>query len=259
MRLPSLNSLRLRLPLILVFLLISALAVPQGAVQVPKVSIEVGKAGSGDDIASSLQILALLTVLSIAPAILMLTTAFTRIIIIFSFLRQAIGTPTIPPNQVVVGLSLFMTFFVMAPTYQEINEKAITPYMNPQKGKKITFDQAVTRAEKPVRDFMLKNTYSQDLRLFVDMSKQENVTRENLPLTTLIPAFIISELKTAFIIGFYIFIPFLIIDLIVSSGLMSMGMMMLPPTVVSMPVKLLVFVLADGWGTLVHAILQGYR
>lgn len=251
------NGTRILLVVLLTFGAVAAFG--QGAVAVPKVSLEVGKSASGDDISSSLQILALLTILSVAPAILMLTTAFTRIVIIFSFLRQALGTPTIPPNQVILGLSLFLTFFVMGPTYSEVNEKALKPYMTSDKSKQVTFEEALTRAEIPVREFMLKNTYSSDLRLFVEMSGQKSATRENVPLTSLIPAFIVSELKTAFIIGFYIFVPFLIIDLIVASGLMSMGMMMLPPTVISLPVKLLVFVLADGWATLIGAVLQGYR
>ncbi len=220
-----------------------------------KLSVELGaKPGSQGEVSTSLQVLALLTILSLAPALMILTTAFTRIVIIFSFLRSAMGTPSIPPNQVVIGLSLFLTFFVMAPTYEQINTNALQPYMK----KDITFDQAVERAQKPVREFMLKNTYSKDLRMFLDVRK-ENATRENVSLVTLIPAFVISELKTAFIIGFYIFVPFLIIDLVVASGLMSMGMMMLPPTVVSLPAKLLIFVLADGWSVLVNAILQGYR
>lgn len=223
-------------------------------VQIPKVSLEIGKSGSGDDVSSTLQVLALLTVLSLAPALMILTTAFTRIVIIFSFLRNAMGTPSIPPNQVVIGLSIFLTFFVMGPTYEQINSTALQPYMK----KQISFEQAVENAQKPVREFMLKNTYSKDLRMFLDIRK-ENATREDVSLVSLIPAFVISELKTAFIIGFYIFVPFLIIDLVVASGLMSMGMMMLPPTVVSLPAKLLIFVLADGWSMLVNAILQGYR
>ncbi len=227
-------------------------------VPIPKLSVEIGKGGASDDVSTSLQILALLTVLSVAPAILILTTAFTRIVIIFSFVRNALGTPTIPPNQVLIGLSLFLTFFVMGPTYDRINQTALQPYLSKEAGKKIGFDEALDRAQKPLREFMLKNTYNADLRLFLDLRK-EKATRENVSLVSLIPAFIISELKTAFIIGFYVFVPFLIIDLIVASGLMSMGMMMLPPTVVSLPVKVLVFVLADGWATLVSAILQGYR
>ena len=226
--------------------------------QVPSLNINLGPGKSSDEVSSSLQILALLTVLSVAPAILILTTAFSRIVIIFGFVRNALGTPSIPPNQVLIGLSLFLTFFVMGPTYQEINEQALQPYLTSDKAKKITFDEAAKRAEKPLRAFMLKNTYSKDLKMFLDM-RNEKATREDVSLTALIPAFVISELKTAFIVGFYIFVPFLIIDLIVASGLMSMGMMMLPPTVVSLPAKLLVFVLADGWSMLVQTILQGYR
>lgn len=244
-----------KLFLVLLLGLVAAHALGQAPVSIPKISVEVGKAGGEDDVSASLQILALLTVLSVAPAILILTTAFSRIVIIFSFLRQALGTPSIPPNQVLIGLSLFLTFFVMGPTYSEINEKALQPYMK----KEIKFDAALAQAEAPIRDFMIKNTYSKDLRMFVDLGKMKDASRDTVPLNALIPAFIISELKTAFIIGFYIFIPFLIIDLIVASGLMSMGMMMLPPTVVSLPVKLLVFVLADGWATLTAAIMQGYR
>lgn len=250
--------------LILVFCLLGTFAFAQQAgtssVAVPNFSINLGPQGGaagkpGQDVSTSLQILALLTVLSLAPAIMILTTAFTRIIIIFSFVRQAIGTPTIPPNQVIVGLSLFLTFFIMGPTYKKINDDALQPFLK----KEISQDIAVKRAEAPIREFMLKNTYEKDLTLFMNIRKETAKTAQEVPLETLIPAFIISELKTAFIIGFYIFIPFLIIDLIVASALMSMGMMMMPPVVVALPAKLLVFVLADGWGTLVSAIVSGYR
>jgi flagellar biosynthesis protein FliP len=224
------------------------------ALTLPHVTVGVDSGTKTGDVASTLQILALLTVLSLAPAILMLTTAFTRIVIILSFLRQALGTPTIPPNQVVVGLSLFLTFFVMAPTYNEVNRTAIQPLMT----KKITTAQAVDRASKPMKAFMLKNTYERDLVLFMNIRHETAQTADQVSIVTLIPAFIISELKTAFIVGFYIFIPFLIIDLIVASSLMSMGMMMLPPTVVSLPAKILVFVLANGWTTLIAAIMAGY-
>ncbi|HVL40424.1 MAG TPA: flagellar type III secretion system pore protein FliP [Fimbriimonadaceae bacterium] len=243
-------------PIVLVILLmgLTALALPQ-QVAVPNISINVGGAKGADNVSTSLQILALLTVLSLAPAILILTTAFTRIVIIFGFLRQALGTQNIPPNQVLIGLSLFLTFFVMGPTYAEINETALKPVMNGQ----MKLEDAVERAQKPLKEFMLKNTYKKDLVLFANLRNEKPETREEISMLTVIPAFIISELKTAFIIGFYIFIPFLIIDLIIASGLMSMGMMMLPPVVVSLPAKVLVFVLADGWSTLVTAIMQGYR
>jgi flagellar biosynthetic protein FliP len=246
--------------LLALLLLLVAFAAAQksapSALPIPSLSLNLGGATANkNQVATSLQILALLTVLSVAPAILMLTTAFTRIVIVFSFVRSALGTPTIPPNQVLVGLSLFLTAFVMAPTYQKVNDAALKPLMAGTIGPDVAFDRAAT----PMRDFMLKSTYESDLRLFLTIRKEQPRTRNDLSLITLIPAFIISELKTAFIIGFYIFVPFLVIDLIVASSLMSMGMMMMPPTVVSLPAKILVFVLADGWGNLVSALLAGYR
>lgn len=226
---------------------------------VPSVNIGINPGGAGkkgaDDVSTSLQLMALLTVLSIAPALLILTTAFSRIVIIFSLLRTAMGTQNIPPNQIIIGLSLFMTFFVMAPTYEQVNSQALQPLMK----KQITFEQALDRAEKPVKAFMLKNTYKKDLQLFLDYRKEKPATRDQVSLISLIPAFIISELKTAFVVGFYLFIPFLIIDLIVASVLMSMGMMMMPPVVVSLPAKILIFVLADGWSVVVSAVLTGYK
>jgi flagellar biosynthesis protein FliP len=246
----------LRLSLVFLLMLCVGIAVAQQKTSgVPTLKLGIEGAKNQNEVSTSLQILALLTILSVAPAIMILTTAFTRIVIIFGFLRNALGTQTIPPNQVVIGLSLFLTFFVMAPTYGKINDTALKPFME----KKISMDEAVKRAQTPLREFMLKNTYEKDLLLFVNMRNEKPQSREDLSLITLIPAFIISELKTAFIIGFYIFIPFLIIDLIVASGLMSMGMMMLPPVVVSLPAKILVFILADGWSNIVNAIMQGYR
>jgi len=245
----------LRLTLIVLMVAFAVMATPQ-SVQVPSIQLGVGPAKGQDQLSTSLQLLALLTVLSIAPAILILSTAFTRIVIILSFVRTALGTQSIPPNQVIVGLSLFLTFFVMGPTYERINKEAIAPYTAKQNP--ISFDEAVKRAEKPVKEFMLKNTYEGDLKMFLEMRKQQPKNREELDIFSLIPAFVISELKTAFIIGFYIFVPFVIIDLIVASVMMGMGMMMMPPVVVSLPAKLLVFVLADGWSVLAHAILSGY-
>lgn len=251
------SAMKRLLPFLL--LLLPAYALAQAIPALPSITIGPGpggaKAGAPTEVAKSLQIVALLTVLAIAPALLVLTTAFTRIVIIFSFVRSALGTPTIPPNQVVVGLSLFLTLFVMGPTYKKINEKALQPFM----AGKLSQEKALDAAAGPAREFMLKNTYEKDLKLFLNLRKERPATKNDVAFTTLVPAFVISELKTAFIVGFYIFIPFLVIDLVVASGLMSMGMMMLPPTVVSLPAKLLVFVLADGWGTLVAAILQGYR
>ncbi|MBX3097285.1 MAG: flagellar type III secretion system pore protein FliP [Fimbriimonadaceae bacterium] len=239
------------------FLVVAAIGFAQ-ATGTPVPSLNIGVNGSSDkeQMSTSLQLLALLTVLSVAPAMLILTTAFTRIVIVMSFVRTALGTPSIPPNQVLIGLSLFLTFFVMGPTYNQINETAIKPYMRAENP--IQFEVAMERAEQPLREFMIKNTYASDLDLFLSMRDQTAKTVEEVELWTLIPAFVISELKTAFIIGFYIFIPFILIDLMVASVLMGMGMMMMPPVVVSLPAKILVFILADGWNLLIRTLLQGY-
>lgn len=244
-------------PLLLLVLVAGAtVAFGQKGIQVPNIKVDMGgKPDQADDLSTPLQILALLTVLSIAPAILILTTAFTRIVIVLGFVRSALGTPNVPPNQVLIGLSLFLTFYVMGPTFETVHKTALEPYF----AKRITSTEAFTLAEAPIKGFMLNNTYESDLALFVNLSGERPETRESVKLSAVIPAFVISELKTSFIIGFYIFIPFLIIDLIVASALMSMGMMMLPPVVVSLPAKLLVFVLADGWATLTNAIVSGYR
>jgi flagellar biosynthetic protein FliP len=205
---------------------------------------------------TTLQILLLMTVLSIAPAILLLMTSFTRIIIVLSFVRNALGTQQLPPNQVLIGLALFLTFFVMAPTWNQINTNAIQPYLNQQ----ITQSEALTRAETPLRDFMFKQTRESDLQLFVSLSKMKQPkTYRDIPTYVLIPAFVISELKTAFQMGFAIFIPFMVIDMIVSSALMSMGMMMLPPMLISLPFKLLLFVLVDGWHLVVQSLVTSFH
>jgi flagellar biosynthetic protein FliP len=243
----------LRLTAVVCLLATAAFAVPQ-QIPVPRIEIGFGPAEDRDQVSAALQILALLTVLSLAPAILMLTTAFTRIVIILSLLRTAIGTQSIPPNQVLIGLSLFLTLYVMAPTFERVQAEALQPYMAGQ----LTMQEAVEEAKDPMRDFMLRNTYTQDLQLFLNMRGEQPESPEDVSMVSLIPAFVISELKTAFIVGFYLFIPFVIIDLIVASVLMSMGMMMMPPVVVSLPAKLLVFILADGWTVLVTAILSGY-
>ncbi len=251
-----LTHIRFLLTLLLFTFTLFLPAVAQETIPLPRVSVEVGTARNPQEVSTSLQILALLTLLSVAPSILLMMTAFTRIVIVLSFLKSALGTPNIPPSPVIIGLSLFLTFYVMAPTLDEINRTALQPYMQQQ----ITFPQALERAEKPVRAFMLRQTYTEDLNLFIRLSKQPPPrTADELPMTILIPAFMLSELKTAFIIGFYIYIPFLVIDLIVASILLSMGMMMLPPVVVSMPAKLLVFTLANGWNVLAQALVQGFR
>ncbi|HCF70060.1 MAG TPA: flagellar biosynthetic protein FliP [Syntrophomonas sp.] len=224
--------------------------------QLPNVNLQVG--GSQDkpqDISATLQLIILLTVLTLAPAILILLTSFTRIIVVLSFIRSSLATQQMPPNQILIGLALFLTFFVMAPTFQEINRDALQPYM---KGK-ITQQQAYSTGMKPLRAFMLEQTREKDLALFVKMSHIERPHNFNdIPNYVLIPAFVISELKTAFQIGFIIFIPFLVIDMVVASALMSMGMMMLPPMMISLPFKILLFVLVDGWNLVIQSLIASF-
>ena len=206
-------------------------------------------------IGSGVQILLLLTVISLAPALLMTITAFTRIIIVLSFLRNAIAAPQIPPNQVLVGLALFLTFFVMTPTWNEINQQALQPYLEGQIDEQSAYQLAVI----PIREFLFKHTREHDLALFIhlsDLPRPQN--RDDVPTYVIVPAFIISELKTAFQMGVFIFVPFLIIDMIIASTLMSMGMMMLPPTIFSLPFKLLLFVMADGWHLLVRSLVASF-
>jgi flagellar biosynthetic protein FliP len=223
---------------------------------VPKLELGVGASKNPKDVAVTLQILFMMTILTLAPSLLIMMTAFTRLIIVFSILRSALGTPQIPPNQVLVGLALFLTFFIMQPVFSKINDDALQPYF----ASKITMPQALDRAEKPLRGFMMRQTYKSDLSFFINISKAPPPrTADDVGLMTLIPAFLTSELKTAFIIGFYIYLPFLVIDMVVGSTLMSMGMMMLPPMVVSLPAKLLLFVLADGWTLLIGSLVRGFR
>ncbi|WP_026692477.1 flagellar type III secretion system pore protein FliP [Peribacillus kribbensis] len=208
-----------------------------------------------DNVSTSVKMLLLLTVLSLAPSILILMTCFTRIIIVLSFVRTSLGTQQMPPNQVLVGLALFLTFFIMAPTFQEVNKQALTPLFND----KIKLDEAYDRASVPFKEFMSAHTRQKDLDLFLTYAKMDRPKSiKDIPITALVPAFAISEIKTAFQIGFMIFIPFLVIDMIVSSVLMSMGMMMLPPVMISLPFKILLFVLVDGWYLVVKSLLQSY-
>jgi flagellar biosynthetic protein FliP len=204
----------------------------------------------------SIIIILLLTVLAVAPALLVMLTSFTRIVIVLSLTRNALGLPSIPPNQVVIGLALFLSLFVMAPTLTKINDEALQPMLNG----KLDFSHAYDKAQVPLRDFMLNQTRRGELNLFINASGEKPpASRDKVPLSTLIPAFILSELKTAFIIGFVIFIPFLIIDLVVSSTLMSMGMFMLPPVLVSLPFKLLLFVMVDGWALVVSSLITSFN
>jgi flagellar biosynthetic protein FliP len=206
-------------------------------------------------IETTVKLLLLLTVLSLAPSILVLMTSFTRIIIVLSFVRTSLATQQMPPNQVLIGLALFLTFFIMTPIFSEINSEALTPLFNGE----ISQDEAYERASVPMKEFMAKHTRQKDLNLFLDYTKAETPSSiQEIPLTTIIPAFVISELKTAFQMGFMIFIPFLVIDMIVSSILMAMGMMMLPPVMISLPFKILLFVLVDGWYLIVQSLLLSF-
>ncbi len=208
-----------------------------------------------EDYVFSIRLLIILTILTLAPSILIMLTSFTRIVIVLSFIRNALGMQQTPPNQVIIGLALFLTFFVMAPVGSEINSSAIQPYVNEE----ITFDEALDRAMEPVREFMFKQTRDKDLALFINISQTKADNLAQIPNHVLIPAFIISELKTAFQIGFVIYIPFLVIDMVVSSTLMSMGMMMLPPVIISLPFKILLFILVDGWNLIVRSLIMGFN
>ena len=207
------------------------------------------------DMSTVMKIAGIITLLTFAPAIIIMLTSFTRIIIVFSLLRQALGTQQMPPNQVLIGISLFITFFLMSPVFNKIYQQAITPYME----KEITLNSAYKKAISPLRDFMLKQTRESDLALFVDIAHLPRPrTVEDLPMRVIIPAFITSELKTAFEIGFFIYIPFLIIDMVVASVLLSMGMLMLPPVMISLPFKLMLFVLVDGWHLLIESLIKSF-
>ncbi|MGY0375163.1 flagellar type III secretion system pore protein FliP [Clostridium sp. JNZ J1-5] len=225
-------------------------------VPVPKIDISIDGAGSPKNYVDNIKLLIMLTVLSLLPSFLVMMTSFTRIIVVLGFTRNALGTQQAPPNQVLIGLALFLTIFIMAPTFNTINKEAVKPFLE----NKINQEQAMSKAAKPMREFMLKQTREKDLGLFLDISKVDKtkITKDNVPLYIVIPSFIISELQTAFKIGFLIFIPFLIIDIVVASILMSMGMFMLPPVMISLPFKILLFVMVDGWYLLVKSLVMGF-
>jgi flagellar biosynthetic protein FliP len=234
-----------------------AFAAPSAAanIPIPKVNLTVdGGASSPADYVNNIKLLLLLTLLTLLPSFLMMVTSFTRIIVSFSFLKSALGVAQSIPNQVLIGLALFLTIFIMMPVYNKIDNDAIQPYLK----NKITQQQAIDAGSKPIREFMLKQTYVKDLQLFAGMANIKGMTKDNVPLYVVIPAFAISELKTAFEIGFLLYIPFLIIDLVVSSVLMSMGMFMLPPVMVSIPFKLLLFVMVDGWYLVVKSLVMSF-
>ena len=221
----------------------------------PKLDVQVGSSNNGQDVSVTLQILLLMTILALAPSIMIMTTAYLRIIIVFHFLKSALGTQQMPPGQLLAGVALFITFFVMAPTWNKVNEDALKPLMD----EKITTEEAYNKGIEPIREFMFKHVRDEDLGLFVSLA---NMTRPNnrneLPTYIVIPAFVLSELRTGFIIGFFLFIPFLMVDMIVSSILMSMGMMMLPPMLVSLPFKILLFILVDGWNLIVGSVVRSF-
>ncbi|MFC1491124.1 flagellar type III secretion system pore protein FliP [Nitrospinota bacterium] len=221
----------------------------------PQLQLGFAHPGSTSEVATGLQILALLTVLTLAPSILIMMTSFSRIIIVLSFMRQAMGTQQSPPNQVLIGMAMFLTLFSMAPIGSKINDEALQPFF----AERINFVTAVQRAAVPVRNFMFKQTRKKDLALFISLSGSERPNKpDDVAITTLIPAFLISELKTAFQIGFMLFVPFLVIDMVVASVLLSLGMMMLPPILISLPFKLMLFVMVDGWNLIVGSLMRSF-
>jgi flagellar biosynthetic protein FliP len=253
-----LPSIRVCLTAIIAIILISLTPATEAAplIPVPNINIGVEEANDPKDVALSLQILFTLTVLALAPSILVMMTSFTRIIVVLSFLRSALATQQMPPNQVLIGLALFLTFFTMSPYLEQINKNALQPYV----AGAISQDVAMTESLKPMREFMFKQTRENDLALFVNLSEMSRPdSPDDIPTTTLIPAFVISELKTAFQIGFLIYIPFIVIDMVVASTLMSMGMMMVPPVMISLPFKILLFILVDGWHLLIRSLVTSFN
>jgi flagellar biosynthetic protein FliP len=236
-------------------LLVAGVIVYAEPLPLPSLNIGVGTATKPNEVATTIQIFLLLTIMSLAPGLLIMTTSFTRISVVLSFLRTAMGTQSAPSNQVILSLSMFLTFFIMTPIWQQINNEAYQPW----KAQQISQEQAMERAVKPVRKFMLSQTREKDLALFVSLSKLPRPKNaEDIPTLTVIPAFMISELRTAFQIGFLIYIPFIVVDMVVASVLMSMGMMMLPPVMISLPFKVLLFVLVDGWGLVIGSLVKSF-
>lgn len=242
--------------LMLLLLMSLGLQLQAYAEPLPNIDIQIGNGSETGPNTSAISLLLMITVLSIAPAILVLMTSFTRIVIVLGFVRTSLGTQQMPPNQVLIGLALFLTFFIMAPTLTQVNEAALQPYM---KGE-LTQTEALNAAAQPMKKFMASNTREKDLLLFLKYTGSEKPSGyEDIPLTVLVPAYAISELKTAFQMGFMIFIPFLIIDMVIASVLMAMGMIMLPPVMISLPFKILLFVLVDGWYLIVKSLLLSFN
>jgi len=244
----------------LIILLVSGVSYAQDVgglrMPIPKIAFDISEATKPKDVALSLQILFLLTILTLAPSIIIMMTSFTRVVIVLDFIKRALSLQQMPPNQVIVGLSIFITIFIMAPTLTEVNEKAIQPYL---KGK-ISNEKFFSNGIKPLREFMFRQTREKDIALFINLAKIEKPkNRKDVPTYCLIPAFMISELKKAFEIGVYIFIPFIVIDMIVASALMAMGMIMLPPIMISLPFKIILFILVDGWNLLTYQLVKSFN
>ncbi|MGJ7473776.1 flagellar type III secretion system pore protein FliP [Pseudomonas fulva] len=247
-------SAALRLLFTLVLLMAAPLALAADPLSIPAITLSNGTDGQ-QEYSVSLQILLIMTALSFIPAFVILMTSFTRIIIVFSILRQALGLQQTPSNQILTGMALFLTLFIMAPVFDRINQTALQPYLNEQ----LTAQQAIDRAQGPLKDFMLAQTRQSDLDLFMRLSKRTDIASpDQVPLSILVPSFVTSELKTAFQIGFMIFIPFLIIDMVVASVLMAMGMMMLSPLIISLPFKIMLFVLVDGWALIMGTLASSF-
>jgi flagellar biosynthesis protein FliP len=249
------RTFRVLLPFFALAVLLAA-ASPAAAQVLPKVTIGIDQAKSPQEASVTLQIVFLMTILSLAPGILMLMTPFTRIAVVMGFLKKALGTQSVPPNQVVMGLSLLLTWFVMQPQITEINEQALQPYL----AQEIGYKDALEKAMKPMRQFMLRQCGENELAVMVRVSKGPRPAKvDDIPNAVLIPAFVMSEMKTAFIIGFLIYLPFLVIDMVVASILMSLGMMMLPPVMVSLPLKLILFVMVDGWTLVTQGLVSSFK
>ncbi len=242
-----------------IFLAIPAVSFAQNVgglrMPIPKIAFDIEEASSPKDVALSLQILFLITILTLAPSIIMMLTSFTRVVIVLDFIKRALSLQQMPPTQVIVGLALFLTIFIMAPTLKDANDNALQPYLNGKINNRVFFDRGV----EPFKKFMFKHTREKDIALFVKLAKIEKPkTKKDVPLYCLIPAFMISELKVAFEIGVYLFIPFIVIDMIVASALMAMGMIMLPPVMISLPFKIILFVLVDGWNLITYELVRSY-
>ncbi len=228
----------------------------QQTIPFPKINLDVGTAKDGGDVPVTLQILLMMTVLSLAPSIVIMTTSYLRIIIVFHFLKSALGTQQMPPSQLLAGVALFVTFFIMAPTWNKVNDEALKPLMD----NKLTTSQAYDKGIEPIRQFMFKNVREEDLELFISLSQQARpATRNDVATYILIPAFVLSEMRAGFIMGFFLFIPFIMVDMIISSILMSMGMMMMPPMMISLPFKILLFILVDGWNLIVSSLVRSFH